>query len=559
MIAQPMGRESGLDASASRLVLALGLLVGLGNLAYYYFHGLTTAHYDAKAHLVIARSILDSTRPGYAQLGAHWLPLTHLLYLPFVWIDAQYRSGFLPSLISVAAFAFSGWLACRIAARLTGSPASGFFAGIFLIANSNLQYLQSCPLTEPLYMVLLLSAVESLIRWRESGRSNLPWVPAIWISLGALCRYEGWYFFAGVILLLVSECKVGNLPVRNCMKAIVILVFMFLLPVAAHFAYIHAQIGDTFLHRVVRGYSAPYETFRRPVLSAIYHLAELSQIAAILPLIVGFAGTAYCLARCRPVERWAPLFLLWLPSLLNISALYWGLIYRVRYSALLLPALAIFGSLVLVSGSAAKRLLTALCLSAMLLPWLSWYFPHEWKYRFFSPGPGLLILPVAALVTFLIARMLASPQWPLLFLIVLGMQIPALRGEHRPILPETLEHELIEPERRQVLSFIRENYDGSRFLIDMGKLAPLVYDSALPVREFVYREGDSALWRRALNEPHRIVGWLCAEKGDEVWQVVQVDPHWADRYSLAVQTEHFFIYRLRPEFREALLIGRRLE
>jgi hypothetical protein len=136
------------------------------------------------------------------------------------------------------------------------------------------------------------------------------------------------------------------------------------------------------------------------------------------------------------------------------------------------------------------------------------------------------------------------------------MQVPALEGEHRPIIAETLEHGFVEPERQQILSFLRDDYDGSRILIDMGKLAPLVYDSRLPVREFVYREGDRILWEKALREPEGVAGWLCLEIGDEVWQAVQVDPGWADRYSLAVQTKHFLLYRVRSG-REGSLPGRR--
>jgi len=84
----------------------------------------------------------------------------------------------------------------------------------------------------------------------------------------------------------------------------------------------------------------------------------------------------------------APLLLLWTPSLVNISALYWGLIYRVRYSSLLIPAVAVFASLVLQSASLLRFALIASSLAVMVLPWLSWYFPPEWAYRFFLPGPG---------------------------------------------------------------------------------------------------------------------------------------------------------------------------
>ena len=134
---------------------------------YYYAHRLTIAHYDAKAHLLVARRIVDSLAPGYSQMGVNWLPLIHLLYLPFVIFESQYRSGFLPSLISVFAFALSGCLAYKISSALTGSMTAGVFAAIVLLANPNLQYLQSCPLTEPLYMVLFLLAMDSLIGWRD--------------------------------------------------------------------------------------------------------------------------------------------------------------------------------------------------------------------------------------------------------------------------------------------------------------------------------------------------------------------------------------------------------
>ena len=49
--------------------------------------GLTLAHYDARAHLVVARRILDSLMPGWQQVGAVWLPLPHLLNMLPVQID----------------------------------------------------------------------------------------------------------------------------------------------------------------------------------------------------------------------------------------------------------------------------------------------------------------------------------------------------------------------------------------------------------------------------------------------------------------------------------------
>ena len=46
--------------------------------------GYTLYYGDAEAHLNIARRVLDSRTPGAEQLGTVWLPLPHLLMLPFV-------------------------------------------------------------------------------------------------------------------------------------------------------------------------------------------------------------------------------------------------------------------------------------------------------------------------------------------------------------------------------------------------------------------------------------------------------------------------------------------
>jgi len=530
-----------MDRQRGWWIILLGAVIGLAFFLFYYSMNLTTAHYDAKAHLLVARRIVDSLAPGYEQIGVNWLPLIHLIYLPFVVFDSQYRSGFLPSLVSVCSFALCGWLVYRISMRVTGSRNAGIFAAVILLANPNLEYLQSCPLTEPVYMLLLLLSVDSLIRWRESDPPLLPWLSAFWAALGALCRYEGWYFIGGLLLLLAYDFWSGYLPRRRALQAGIVYLGVFTVPAASHFAYIYFHLGDSFFHRVIRGNPAPYETYKHLLLSLFYHLGQLSQMAALIPLIGAAVGLLLFLSRRSGVQRWAPLLLLWIPSLINISALYWGLVYRLRYSVLLLPAVAIFSSFVVASDRARIRAFTAVSLVAMLLPWASWYFRGAW----FLPGPGALLLPAAALVLFLDARVRERHEWSLLVLCVFAMQFPGLAREDRPMMKETLEHEFIEPERQQVLQYLRRNYDGGRILIDMGKLAPLIYDSKLPVREFVYNEGRDSLWHSAVRHPEQEVGWVCSQKGDSVSELVRVDPCWLHRYSLAVKTENLSLYRLR--------------
>ena len=532
------------DQGVARLVFIGGAIVGIASFAYYYAHGLTLAHYDAKAHLLVARRMFDSLEPGYGQLGVNWLPLVHLVYLPLVFFDSQYRSGLLPSLISVFAFALSGWLSYRIAYRLTGSLQAGIFAAALLLANPNLLYLQSCPLTEPLYMMLLLLAIDSLIVWRESGHARQPWAPAIWASLGALCRYEGWCVLAGILALLAYDYWVRSIPRMKVLQAAGVFIATFAIPAGAHFGYIYFRLGAVFFNRVAEGNPDPYLTYKRPFLSALYHLGELSQMATLLPLLLAAAGMLLVLTQRARFASQAPLFLLWLPSLINISALYWGLIYRLRYSVLLLPAVALFGSLVLTSEPAKKRAVLLLTIAAMGMPWLSWYYSRNEPGGSLKPGPGILILPAAALLLFMTAWARRHYDWALLSICILGMHVPPLARENRAMMVETLEHDFIEPEREEMIRYLRQHYDGKRILIDMGRQAPLVYDLGLNVREFVYNEGGERLWHEALRNPAKQVGWLFSEKGDAIWKRLQVDPDWAGGYSLAVKTESFSLYRL---------------
>jgi hypothetical protein len=530
----------------SHFVLLAGLAAGLGFFYYYYSRQLTLAHFDAKAHLLVARRIVDSLEPGYGQMGVNWLPLVHLIYLPFIIFEFQYRTGLVPSLISVIAFAVSGWLAYRISYRLTGSIAAGLFAAFVLLANGNLEYIQSCPLTEPLYMVLLLLAADSLITWRESTQSRLPWLSAIWCSLGTLCRYEGWFFLAGVLSLLICDYATQYMPRRKVIGGAIVYAGVFGVPAAAHFGYIFLVLGDNFFHRVATGNPDPYVTYKRPFLALLYHGAELSQIASILPILAAAIGLLLFFTQREQFKRRAPLLLLWLPSLINIAALYWGLIYRVRYSVLLLPAVSIFGSLAVVSGKAKERTFILLSAAAMAIPLVSWCLPHISQNNILIPGPGITLLPIFALILFLIARARQSYGWPMIAICILGMQFPSLERENMPIMVETMEHEFIEPQMREVIDYFQRNYDGKRILIDMGKLAPLVYDSGLPIKEFVYNEGGEKLWSKALQNPEQQVGWICMQKGDAISERLQVDPKWLDEYALALKTEYFSIFHLKP-------------
>src|SRR5262245_5352726 len=75
---------------------------------FVYSRGWVLYYGDAEAHLNIARRIFDSRTPGYDQIGTVWLPLLHVLLLPFAANDALWRTGLAAAIPSAASFVLAG-------------------------------------------------------------------------------------------------------------------------------------------------------------------------------------------------------------------------------------------------------------------------------------------------------------------------------------------------------------------------------------------------------------------------------------------------------------------
>src|ERR1700679_2593966 len=84
-------------SSAGFAPIALCALAGgavmAAAIAWFYRTGTLLNFGDAEAHLNIARRIVDSRTPGWAQIGTTWLPLPHLLMIPFVRHDRLWITG----------------------------------------------------------------------------------------------------------------------------------------------------------------------------------------------------------------------------------------------------------------------------------------------------------------------------------------------------------------------------------------------------------------------------------------------------------------------------------
>lgn len=187
----------------------------------YYRAGDVLLYGDAVAHINIARRVFDSRTPGLLQLGTVWLPLPHLLILPFVVSHSLWQTGIggsIPSMLAyvlstVGIFRLGRALLLSIKAPPTIARFAAFASAAIFALNPNLLYLQSTAMTEPIYLAWFIWAAVYLQEFLSANHGHLiattgqSWrllLKCALCSAGAsLTRYDGW-FLAATLAAIVA-------------------------------------------------------------------------------------------------------------------------------------------------------------------------------------------------------------------------------------------------------------------------------------------------------------------------------------------------------------------
>src|ERR1039458_9920102 len=101
---QLAGETAVTTAPSFARIAGIPALVSLFSFFYYIRHGDLFLYGDAVAHLNVARRVFDSQTPGLLQLGTVWLPLPHLLMVPFILSKSMWQNGTGGSMPSVIAY-----------------------------------------------------------------------------------------------------------------------------------------------------------------------------------------------------------------------------------------------------------------------------------------------------------------------------------------------------------------------------------------------------------------------------------------------------------------------
>jgi hypothetical protein len=384
----PSEPEVALSFRASLMAAFVILMVGAASLHFFYSRGVTNLYGDAIAHMEGARRLTDSITPGLDEIGSGWLPLYHILVAPLAVNDHLWRTGLAGSLVSIAAFAVAAWFVFRLGFELNRNLAAGWAALAGFLACSNMLYVASTPLTEPLCVMWAVLVVWALFRFQEGGGWRMLAIAALFAFFGALTRYDGWYLlpFAALFVIFARQ--------RAWTRRLLEVAFFGAIAGTGPVLWI--------LHNLYRYgnplefYNGPYSAvavykhqlattgFRYPtdgsyLLSARYYLEDLKLVIGAASLELALLGlVAWASDRRQRARRSAALLFLvplvfYVQSMAHASVpiyvptLFPHTYYNLRYGLEMLPAAALFPAF-LVSGRlpGSTRVMLAAAIMALL-------------------------------------------------------------------------------------------------------------------------------------------------------------------------------------------------
>jgi hypothetical protein len=528
--------------SQVRLLAWLAICVSVFSFLFYFQRGDVLLYGDAVAHMNIARRVFDSKTPGLLQLGTVWLPLPHLLMIPFLLSDEMWRRGVGGSIPSMVAYVFGvigmfrlvrGTLARNLEPDRPASLAA-WVAALVYAANPNLIYMQTTAMGESLYLALF---IWSVVYFSEFVRGDASALTKCGCCLAAACltRYDGWFLaaaLAGTVLLFTSPLFT-SLPDREFEKKTFAIrisragVVKFVLIAAAAPALWFAYNGIVYRNPLEFA-NGPYSA--KAIERRTQNAGNQGHPGSGNPVLAGmyFLKSAEInLAENEWLQRG------WIVAALGgvIAA-----VFRRRRSSGIPGEVSHSASLPL------YLLLVPLPFYALSVAYggVPIFVPTWWPFSHYNVRYGLQLLPaLATALALLVHRAVRSEQWNLrlrvgcvlgVFALVIASYISILRSA-----PVSLKEAQVNMGTRnqletQLAIWLRKLPPSSTLLMYLGDHVGAVQQAGIPLKR-VINEGNhrtwkqpadpDGLWERALADPARYADYVVAFEGDSVWQAVQ--------------------------------------
>lgn len=497
-------------SNTDKFILLFAIITAFLSWYLVFTKGYVLTYNDAASHLNIARRVIDNLTPGLAQIGTVWLPLPHILMLPLAMNDYLWHTGIAGSIVSIISYIISVVAAYKLIFLITKNKWGAILGALIMALNPNFLYLQTTAMTEPLLIATVMLSVFFMTKYLKSNTIKDLVLTGLFVSLSTLTRYEGWFIFMCLMILL--PVWIYRLYGRKKAESSLILflfsggfgIFLWLLWNLAIF-------GDA-LYFITGPYSAyaQQSVLKRvgqlpteghlytSILYYFWSMVDNNGLIILIGALIGVFIIPFIIKQKRLII--VPLVIL-LPVIFNIIALYFGQsamnvpqathnpgLFNIRYGIMALPAIALI--LGIIASNKYLRIVIILVLFAQSI-------------LFVKQG-----IPVS-----------------------LADGINGLNNTYYTV---------------EASKWLAQNYKGGLILTSLASHDAFVARAGLPMRLYVH-EGTRNYWQSALQTPSKSVDYVAilSFPPDSVYKKLYKNPDFLKNFVLVHNYQKFEIYKKR--------------
>lgn len=472
------------------------------------------AYNDSLAHLNIARRMLDSLTPGFVQIGSVWLPLLHLLEFPFVSNTFLWHTGLAGTIVSNTSFIISSLLMYKLILYITGKKTAAFIGFLAFSLNTNLLYLQTTAMFEPLLILNYVGSIYYLTRWTHSSRLNDLIAASFFTMFATLTRYDGWAlcFFESIFVAIICWTRKN----RGREGQFILFTFVSWFGILLWIIYNQLIFSDAlfFMHSEFSAFSQQTELFMKGYLPTknnlfisltTYTFTAVFSIG-IITSFLAMGGIIYYMRKSLLKIRLLTPFLFFTPLLFNVVTLYTG------QSVIWLP---------------------------ILPPFFDTYFNARY---------GSLMIPSAAFFIGIFAQIHKRAPFVLaifllvqtaLFIDVMKLSFPFVHTGTITLKDATSS---IQQSTIAAGQFMGKNYVDGLVLVSSASSDSFIFHAGLPLKKFI-TEGNGVYWEESLINPTKYATYIVyfKDQTDRVGNSIGNNSAVLKTYSLIYQNDIYVI------------------
>lgn len=499
-------------------ILFLGA-ISVSSFVVFYGNGLGLAYNDARSHLDIGRRAVEGLKPGLAQLGSVWLPLSHILMIPTVWNDFMWHSGLSGSIQSMISFVATGVLVYLFLKKLKVGVLGRIF-GVFIFAvNLNILYLQATAMTELLLLATMTAGVYYLMLWAKGNEILNLIKSAFFVMLSTLVRYDGWLLliFATLIIAFNVLRKKGY---KTAEGNVILFLTLAGFGIALWFLWNLLIFKDP-LYFIFGPFSAHAQ--QRQLLEA-GNLATKGNIWLSIKIYV--YSLFYNSYTFTVLLGLAGAIALWFDKRFSSEV-------RIATSALIAPF--VFNVLALFLG-----------FSVLFIQGIS---GNTW----FNVRYGVMLAPSISIFSGYLLDKLKSLRW-----VIIGLTVFVLFFAFTSQDAVTIDDARVGSSQKnvsEVAGWLENNVKDKKgfILISAASHDAIIFSSGLPMKKFIH-EGTGSYWESATTSPDRWARWIVMRTHDEndlTFKAVNKTDALL-KYNLVANYPFADVYELKEEYLKTL-------